>query len=207
LKSSITSARAAALLLPVAALTSCGSNEGGEASRQAAAATEPAPAASPSPTGPFRISQYTALGDDCRVVRRAAEGEGDFSDADCPALAGYRVTLSESDLRADLVIGLPRGSTDHNLKLSEATQTGGFSHLGDRLEWRGRQEGDRFAPDAMIVRYLVVENPDAPERDTSYLLAVSLTGARPCVTARIAPGPGQNERARAAADAPGKCLA
>ena len=55
------------------------------------------------------------------------------------------------------------------------------------------------------MRYNVAEEP-YPAPETSYLLSVKL-GSEPCVVAKVAPGPGQNDSARTAADGPGNCLA
>jgi hypothetical protein len=180
----------------------------GEPRREESAARAPATqAASPSANAvaadPDRISRYTRL-DACRVAKTNPD-EGGWSISDCPGVAGYGLRLSEDDLRQDLAI-TPPGGGERSLALGEATKTGGFSRLGETAEWRGVEQGGSFRPDAIILRYLVVENPDAPGKETSYLLAVSLAGAKPCVTAKLAPGPGQNERARQMADRPGKCL-
>lgn len=169
-----------------------------------AAPTLAAPSASPSAADNGRVSQFTRL-DDCRLLKRSQPGEGDFSDHACPGLAGYAIKLSEDDLRQNLWV-TPPGGGEQSLKLSEATRSGGFTRLGDTLEWRGEGEGKAFRPDGLIVRYFVVENPDTPGKETAYLLAISLAGAKPCVTTKTPPGPAQNERARAAADGKRSCL-
>lgn len=160
-------------------------------------AAVPAQAAAP------RSYQYTRT-DKCRTLEMNAE-EGGWSVQLCPGLAGYRLKVTEGDLRQNVVVLLP-GQGERSLALAEATGSGGFSSVGPVVEWRGTGQGRTFRPDALILRYSVVEDPDRPERPTSYLLAVTLAGRRPCITAKIAPGPGQNERARAAADRPGRCL-
>lgn len=90
--------------------------------------------------------------------------------------------------------------------MSEATRSGGFSSLGSTVEWRGQGRGRSFRPDALILRYVAVEDVEHPELPTSYLLTVSLANRRPCVTAKVPPGPAQNERARRIADGPAACL-
>lgn len=167
------------------------------------------PAADSRPTmvakaGPARASRYSRL-DQCRLLRRSAPGEGDFSDHACPGVAGYGIRLSEDDLRQNLWV-VPPGGAEHSLKLSEVTHSGGFSRLGETIEWRGAEDGGAFRPDALILRYLVVESADTPEKETSYLLTVSLAGDMPCVTGKLAPGPVQNERARHVADGAMRCL-
>lgn len=148
-------------------------------------------------------SQYTRI-DKCRTVELNEE-EGGWSVQLCPGLAGYRLRVTEGDLRQNVVVLLPRGG-ERSLALSEATQSGGFSSLGSTVEWRGRGAGRGFRPAALILRYSVVEDAEHPERPTSYLLTVSLANRRPCVTAKVAPGPNQNERARRIADGPASCL-
>lgn len=153
--------------------------------------------------GSPRTYQYTRT-DKCRTLEVDAE-EGGWSVQLCPGLAGYRLRVTEGDLRQNVVVLLP-GRGERSLALAEATGSGGFSSVGPVVEWRGTGQGRGFRPDALILRYVVVEDAEHPERPTSYLLAVSLANRRPCITAKIPPGPGQNERARAAADRPGRCL-
>lgn len=152
---------------------------------------------------PQRTSQYTRT-DKCRQIESNAD-EGGWSVQACPGLAGYRLRLTEGDLRRDVIVELP-GRGERSLALAEATGSGGFSSIGARVEWRGNGAGRAFRPDALILRYSVVENAERPEAPTSYLLTVSLANRRPCVTAKVPPGPAQNERARAIADGAMRCL-
>ena len=162
-----------------------------------ALATQPAEAA------PGRTQRYTRM-DHCRTLERN-EDEGGWSVQRCPGLAGYRLRRTEGDLRQNLVIELPGGG-EADLRLGEVTGKGGFSSLGEMVEWRGRGSGARFRPDSLILRYVVVEDPDRPERPTSYLVAVRLAGRRSCVTALVAPGRTQNAQTRALADRERQCL-
>jgi hypothetical protein len=152
---------------------------------------------------PERSQRYTRL-DHCRTLERN-EDEGGWSVQRCAGLAGYRLRRTEGDLRESLILELPGGG-EADLRLAEATGKGGFSSLGETVEWRGRGKGRTFRPDAMILRFIVVEDPDRPERPTSYLLAVRLAGRRSCVTALVPPGAGQNARARTVADRTERCL-
>jgi hypothetical protein len=160
------------------------------------------------PTGqaaaaPQRTSQCTRT-DKCRQVE-LNEDEGGWSVQACPGLAGYRLRVTEGDLRQDVVVELPGGG-ERRLALAETTGSGGFSSIGAVVEWRGPGSNRAFHPDALILRYAVVEDQEHPEQPTSYLLTVSLANRRPCVTAKVPPGPAQNERARAIADGPMRCL-
>lgn len=76
--------------------------------------------------------------------------------------------------------------------------SGAFSKLGPRVEWRYPPEARQ--PDALIVRYDAFEQPEQPDRATSYLLVVKLAASGSCLVAKLPPGPGQNDAARTAAD-------
>jgi hypothetical protein len=164
--------------------------------------TAAAPMATPSASETGRVSQYTRT-DNCKLLELEEE-EGGYSLAACPGLAGYKLRLAEGDLRQSLVVETPGGS-ERSLDLAEAT-SGGFSRIGESIEWRGAVEDGRFHPDAMILRYFVVEDADRPENETSYLIAVSLAQGGPCVAGKLAPGPQQNLRARRMADGRLRCL-
>jgi hypothetical protein len=160
----------------------------------------PEPAATATPAGDGRVSRYTSL-DACRVVRSAPDEAG-FAESTCPGLGGYGLKLVEADGRHNLM--LVSGGREHNLRLPSISG-GGFSELGKKIEWRGREEGGEFRPEGVILRYDVVENPDQPGRPISYLLPVPLQRT-PCVAAKIRPGRDQNSRARAAIDGTPRCL-
>jgi hypothetical protein len=159
----------------------------------------PVPTATSTETATGRASKYTSLGA-CRTTRTAPDEAG-FATSDCPGIGGYRLRLIDSDARQNLML-VGRDGKEHSLRLSEAGG-GGFSRIGERIEWRGAQADGPFRPDALVLRYAVVENPANPTRETAYLLPVSLT--KSCVAARIPPGPDQNTRARAIADAQMQC--
>jgi hypothetical protein len=161
------------------------------------------PAAPEAPAANGRVSRYTSL-KACRVTESQPDEAG-YSRSECPSLAGYGVVIVDADARQNLLIRAPGGGEPTSLRLPEQTG-GGFSRLGDQAEWRGGVENGSFRPDALIVRYGVMENGDsAPE--TSYLLTVSLGEGGPCLAGKTPPGPDQNAAARALADAPPRCLA
>ncbi|MCC2977249.1 hypothetical protein LK533_11265 [Sphingomonas sp. PL-96] len=200
--------RAIPLLLP-AALAACGdAPEDAPPNTVAPATASPSPpivSQLPSPTPsataapPARVSRYTSL-QSCQTIELVPE-EG-YSRVACPGLADYRLEVVDGDAREEMM--LLRNGKQHRLGLVAAS-SGGFSKLGDRIEWRGREENGAFRPDAIVLRYAVVEDPNEPTRPTSYLVPVSLLPT-PCISDRIPPGPGQNERARAIADGPRRCL-
>jgi hypothetical protein len=142
-----------------------------------------------------RESQYTVIGS-CPIVEKDLEETG-FQVTECEGLAEYRLRLVDSDARHNLIVIAPNGQeTDLGLlKLFG----GAFSTLGTRVEWRGDRSNNEFQPTGMILRYDVFDHPERPKQPTSYLVTVSLKDA-PCVVTTIAPGEGQNGRARRAVD-------
>ena len=194
--------RIAVLVAAALGLVACASEVSGAAAPdvpEAAAqqAAEPAPGASGKADG--RAYRYTSLAE-CELVREE-RGEMPFVETLCPGPAGWALQVTDSDARQNLIVVPPDGR-EASLELSRIGG-GGFSSLGPTAEWRG-PAGEPFAPDSLIVRYRVAEKPH-PEPETAYLLAIDL-GPRACVVARVAPGPAQNDIARARADDPGACL-
>lgn len=152
-----------------------------------------APAAAAGDAAP--VSRYTTLRD-CRPVETVPD-EGGYARSACPGLGGYGLERVEADGRDNLLVVTPQGRKE-SLRLPSRS-AGGFSSLGDTVEWRGTLAGGGFRPQALILRHAVVEDALHPERRTSYLWAVSLAGV-PCPVGRIPPGEGQNEKAREMAD-------
>ena len=148
------------------------------------------------------VRRNTSL-EGCDLIRSEPEEAG-FYEYECEGLGGYRLRLVQADLRENVVVLPPEGA-EQSLDLP-ALADGAFSSIGDVAEWRGAMVGERFRPVALILRQSVMEGSGAEVRNVSYLLAVRLADT-PCVVARIAPGPEQDELARAAADAGGECLA
>ena len=190
------------VLSAAALLSACSSEESGAADTAASEAVaeelaEPTQRVAGEAGG--RAYRYTSLAD-CEIVREERE-EMPFVETLCPGPAGWALRVTESDARQNLIVVRPDGR-EASLELSRIGG-GGFSSLGDTAEWRAAP-GPDFAPDSLIVRYQVAERPH-PEPETAYLFAVDLV-PRPCVVARVAPGPAQNDIARARADDPGACL-
>ncbi len=140
-------------------------------------------------------SVYTPIGDkQCRVIKSAEAGDDGY-EARCRGTAGYSLLLSEGDLRQNITVITPQGAK-HSLDLWSVV-SGGFSSVGPKAEWRIAKS----APVALILRYNASEDPDKPDRLTSYLAVTKITATEICVTDRISPGPTANEDARRAADA------
>ncbi len=130
----------------------------------------------------------------CDLITRLTEEAG-YSRHRCFGVAGYRVEVVESDLRQNLELIRPDGTTT-SLNLPSLVAGGGFSSLSETAEWRGP---DPRRPRTLTVRYGVNEDPDPAVAPRSYLVVIRLASPA-CVVARIAPGPRQSEEARAVAD-------
>lgn len=138
-------------------------------------------------------SVYTSLGEaECRVIERDEETGGTTSR--CPGTAGYALLVHDDDARMSIDVIAPGGRT-HKLRYS-AVISSAFTSLGPRAEWRMRDG----KPIALIVRVNAFENPEMPDRATSYLAVAKISAGETCVTDRIAPGTDANEAARRAAD-------
>jgi hypothetical protein len=140
-------------------------------------------------------SVYTPIGDkQCRTIKSAEAGDDGY-EARCRGAAGYTLLLSEGDLRQNITVITPKGK-EHSLDLWSVV-SGGFSSVGPKAEWRMAKS----APVALILRYNATEDPDKPDKRTSYLAVTKITPTEICVTDKISPGPTANEDARRAADA------
>jgi hypothetical protein len=132
-------------------------------------------------------SRYSSL--DPASCKRIEETSGaESARRRCAGLAGFALEMSDSGPTRSLAIITPNGDRSE-LDLSAVATTG---TLGKLAEWRG---GDARQPRTLIVRVGATANRPASGR----LLVARLDEPR-CIVAVIAPGPGQNEKARLAAD-------
>jgi len=149
-------------------------------------------------SGQVNRSFYTPLGDkQCRVIKSAEAGDEGY-EARCRGTAGYSLLLSEGDLRQNITVITPQGKK-HSLDLWSVV-SGGFSNVGPKAEWRLALQSGKLIPVALIVRYNASEDPEKPDKQTSYLAIAKITPAEICVTDKIYSGPKANEDARRAAD-------
>jgi hypothetical protein len=138
-------------------------------------------------------SAYTSLeAKQCRTLKTETTGAGDY-EGRCRGVAGYSLLVLEGDLRQNVIVVTPKGAK-HSLDLWDVV-SGGFSYVGPRAEWRIKK-----APVALILRYNASEDPENPNRKTSYLVVAKITPTEICVTDKISPGPKANDEARSAAD-------
>jgi len=134
-------------------------------------------------------SVYTDLAEKrCRTIESTSDEGGSYRGI-CPGVAGYKLEVTEGDLRQTLNVITPN-KKKHELNLSNVS--GAFSNLGPRAEWRMNGK----TPTALIFRFNANENPEDSSRVTSYLVVAKITKNDVCVTDVVAPGSLQNTEAR-----------
>lgn len=148
---------------------------------------------------PSRIdSMYTSLADTaCKTLESSEEGGGSYKGR-CPGVAGYQLNLLEGDLRQSLTVIDPQGK-EFPLEFWSVV-TPNFSTVGQKAEWRMKKEGSKTVPIALIVRVNASEDPEKPEKNTSYLVVTKLTANAVCVTDVVKPSSTANHEARILAD-------
>jgi hypothetical protein len=140
-------------------------------------------------------SVYTSLSEkECRKLKSASD---DYLGR-CRGVGGYSLLMAEGDLRQNVVVVTPSG-TKHSLELWSVVSSA-FSMLGPKAEWRVTKQNGKTVPAALILRYNANEDPEKPEKKTSYLVVTKITTTEICVTDKLAPGPKANEEARRLAD-------
>ena len=138
-------------------------------------------------------SKYTGLSNKVCKELKSTDEEGTSYEGDCPGLAGYKLHLLEGDLRQSVDVVTPARKT---YQLAFWDISSAFSFVGDKAEWRMRGK----TPVALIFRFNASEDPENPEKHTSYLLVAKVTKDIICVTDILKPGRNQNLDARKAAD-------
>lgn len=133
----------------------------------------------------------------CRTLKSSSE-EADSYTGRCRGIAGYNLIVEEGDLRTNIKVVPPRGM-EQSLELWHVV-SGAFSSLGPKAEWRTTRRSGKLVPVALIIRYNASENPEQPNKTTSYLAVAKITPREICVTEKISPGPKANDDARRAAD-------
>jgi hypothetical protein len=144
-------------------------------------------------------SVYTSMNPKtCKTLEVDNEGAG-WSVQQCPGVAGYKLHITEGDLRQTIEVVKPDGSK-HDLNLANLVGGGGFSSVGEKAEWRVKNQSGRQTPTALIVRFNVSENPEDSTKITSYLAVAKITPQEICLTDKVKPVPKANEKARQLAD-------
>jgi len=144
-------------------------------------------------------SVYTPLAEkQCKTVKGPDSQTGDY-EGRCRGVAGYSLIVTEGDLRQNVTVVTPKG-TKHSLELWDVI-SGGFSSVGAKAEWRMARQNGKLSPVALIIRYNANDDPESPNKQSSYLAVTKITANEICVTDKINPGANANENARRAADA------
>jgi hypothetical protein len=142
-------------------------------------------------------SIYTDLSPSrCKTIKVDKEIGGSVQK--CAGVAGYSLLVEDADARQSITVLTPDGKR-HPLDYWRVITTA-FSTVRDKAEWRVEQVGGKAQPIALIVRVSANENPDSPQKKTSYLAVAKITPEKICVTARVKGGATANEEARRAAD-------
>ena len=143
-------------------------------------------------------SIYTDLAaEKCKTIS-SNEEEGGWSVQECPGIGIYKLEVTEGDLRQSINIKSTSGDKwelDFPANVSNA-----FSSFGDKAEWRVKKTDGKITPIALITRYNAAENPENPEKLTSYLVVAKFEGEFVCITDIVKPMPNANESARELAD-------
>ena len=148
-------------------------------------------------------SVYTDLTDKaCKTLESDSSGSGWYK-GQCQGISGYKLILTEADLRQSIDVITPKGKT-FALDLTNNVSPH-FSIVGKKAEWRIAANKQ---PVALIVRYNTNEDDANPAKVTSYLVVSKLTDKLVCITDIVKPQPNANEIAQQlAAQAPTKaCL-
>ncbi|HKS29872.1 MAG TPA: hypothetical protein VJS44_18760 [Pyrinomonadaceae bacterium] len=133
----------------------------------------------------------------CKTLEQDDEAAGYLLE-ECRGVGGYKLRVRSQDDRQDIAVLTPNG-TEHELNLGQIGG-GGFSGLGEKVEWRVKREGGKIVPIALIVRFNVVTDPSTPEKSTSYLVVSKITSRQVCRIGEVDPGPNANQQARRMAD-------
>lgn len=128
----------------------------------------------------------------CRTIKSTAEGTGSYI-GECAGVGGYKVRLSEGDIRQTLDIITPARK---KFELNFWGFYGGFSAIGEKIEWRTKAG----VPVALIARFTVA-NAEDPTKSISYLMVSKISRTESCVTDVVMPQADQNLEARKLADA------
>ncbi len=128
----------------------------------------------------------------CRTIESDTDGTGWYRGL-CAGVAGYRLELTESDLRQSITVVSP-AKKKYGLGFTKIT--GAFSSVGAKAEWRLKGK----TPIALIVRFDASENPEDATKTTSYLIVSKITKTQACVTDVVKPIANQNAEAQKLAD-------
>ncbi len=136
---------------------------------------------------------YTSLDTAKCKTTQSDEEEGDWYIVECQGVGGYKLELTEGDLRQTINVIAPNKK---KFELNFSQVSGGFSTVGEVAEWRLKDD----MPVALIVRFNVADAEDST-KNTSHLIVSKISETAACITDVVKPGAGQNEEAQKLADA------
>jgi len=137
-------------------------------------------------------SVYTNLSaDKCKTADVDKGMPGNYS-GKCEGVGGYDLEVYLDDERNSIGVVLPSKKT---VGLDFWNYFGNFSALGEKAEWRVKDE----KPVALIVRLNVSDRGDE-KPPTSYLIVSKISATGACVTDVVKPGKSQNAQAQRLAD-------
>ena len=145
-------------------------------------------------------SVYTSLSDKgCKTVESNPNEGGSYLGV-CPGIGGYKLQLTEGDLRQTINVIAPNKKV-YNLDFQQNV-TFGFSAVGQKAEWRVTGTGKKLKPVALIIRLNASANPEKPETTSSFLVVAKIMNNSACITDVVEPSvKNQNAVARELADA------
>lgn len=143
-------------------------------------------------------SVYTSLKTDgCKTLESEDTGTGWYR-GECPGIGGYKLHVTEGDIRQSIDIIAPNKNKYELDFIGHVS--GGFSTVGERVEWRVTGTGKKQMPIALIVRFNASENPEDSSKITSYLVVSKITKNQICITDIVKADAKQNEEAQKLAD-------
>lgn len=151
------------------------------------------------PTDSAIESIYTDLAaEKCRTIESDETGAGSYI-GECPGVGGYKLEVLEGDIRQTINVIAPSGKKSELEFWSKISSA--FSAVGEKAEWRVKKNGKEIKPLALIVRYNTNEDPEKPEKNTSRLVVIKISGDTACITDIVEPIKDANVKARELADA------
>ncbi len=143
-------------------------------------------------------SIYTDLtSEKCKTIESNPDEGGSYI-GECQGVGGFKLEVVEGDIRQTINVIYPNGKKaelEFWAKVSSA-----FSSVGEKAEWRVLNGGKDEKSYGLIIRYNASENPEKPEKTTSYLVVTKITKDAACITDIVKPSKDQNLTARKLAD-------
>lgn len=138
-------------------------------------------------------SVYTLLSEKaCKTIESETEGAGWYVGR-CPGMGGYKLELTEGDLRQSINVISPAGK---KFELNFSQVSSAFSAVGTKAEWRVKNK----KPVALIIRYNVNDQSGEKPKDMSFLIVTKITADEVCITDVVEGAANQNLTARKLAD-------